>query len=79
MKNCLTLGVSVARNVFIKFGFDSVNGSRKTYFVDAIHRFCLDFDLFKPDEIGKWRHDFLADICDFIRQNFILGGAQLFP
>ena len=56
VENSLTLAVPVPRNLFIKFGFVSVNGPRETYFVDALHRFCLHFDLFKPDEIGKWRH-----------------------
>ena len=54
LKNTLTLVVSVPRNLFNKFGFVSVNGRRETYFVDALRRFCLDFDIFKPDEIGKW-------------------------
>ena len=53
LKNTLTL-VSVPGNLFIKFGFVSVNGPWETYFVDALCRFCLDFDSFKPDEIGKW-------------------------
>ena len=74
LKNSLTLVVSVPINLFIKFGFVSVNGPRETYFVDELRRFCLDFDLFKPDKIGKWWHDFISDVCDFIRQNFILGG-----
>ena len=39
-KNSLTLAVSVPRNIFIKFGFVSVNGPRETYFVDALCRFC---------------------------------------
>ena len=51
--NSLTLAVSVPINLFIKFGFVSINGPRETYFVDALRRFCLDFYLFKSDEIGK--------------------------
>ena len=47
LKNSSTLTVSVP--IFIKFGFVSVNGPRENYFVDALCRFCLDFDLFKPD------------------------------
>ena len=54
LKNSLTLAVCVPIILFITFGFVSVNGPRETYFVDALCRFCLDFDLFKPDEIGKW-------------------------
>ena len=54
LKNSLRLAVSVPRTLFIKFGFVSVNGPSETYFVDALRRLCLDFDLFKPDEIGKW-------------------------
>ena len=54
LKNSLTLAVSVPINIFIKFGFVSVNGTRETYFVDVLRRFSLDFDSFKPDEIGKW-------------------------
>ena len=54
LKNSSTLAVSVPINIFIKFGFVSVNGPRENYFVDALCRFCLDFDSFKPDEIGKW-------------------------
>ena len=53
LKNSLTLAVSVPINLFIKFDFVSVNGVRKTYFVDALRRFCLGFYLFKPDEIDK--------------------------
>ena len=53
LKNSLTFSVSVPRNLFIKFSFVSVNGPRETYFVDPLRRFRLDFDLFKPDEIGK--------------------------
>ena len=75
LKNILTLAVSVPRNLFIKFGFVSVNGPRETYFVDLLRRFCLDFDLFKPDEIGKWWHMIFCHVCDFISQNFILGGV----
>ena len=56
LKNSSTLAVSVPINVFIEFGFVYVNGSREFYFVDALSRFCSDSDLFKPDEIGKWRH-----------------------
>ena len=54
LKNSATLAVSVPINIFIKFGFVSVNGPRETYFVDVLRRFRLDFDLFKPDEVGKW-------------------------
>ena len=54
LKNSSTLAVSVPINISIKFGFVSVNGPRETYFVDALRRFSLDFDLFNPDEIGKW-------------------------
>ena len=53
LKNILTLAESVPINLFIKFDFVSVNGPREIYFVDALRKFCLDFDLFKPDEIGK--------------------------
>ena len=56
LKNSLTLAVYVPINLFIKFDFVSVNGPRETYFVDALRRFCSDFDSFRPDEIGKWRH-----------------------
>ena len=56
LKNSLTFALSVPINIFIKFGFVSLNGTRETYFVDALRRFCLDFDSFKPDEIGKWWH-----------------------
>ena len=54
LKNSSTLGVSVPIILSIKLGFVSVNGPRETYFVDALRRFCFDFDLYKPDEIGKW-------------------------
>ena len=54
LKNSSTLTVSVPINFFIKFGFVSVNGPRENYFADALCRFCLDFDSFKPDEIGKY-------------------------
>ena len=54
LKNRSTLPVSVPINLFTKCGFVSVNGPRENYFVDALSRFCLDFDSFKPDEIGKW-------------------------
>ena len=54
LKNSVTLAVSVPISLFIKFGFVSVNRPRETYFLDALSRFCLDFDLFKPDEVGKW-------------------------
>ena len=75
MKNSSTLAVSLPINYLIKFGFVSVNGHRENYFVDALCRFCLDFDLFKPDENSQMvTHDFLSDVCDFIRQNFILRG-----
>ena len=56
LKNSSTLAVPVPINLSIKFGFISVNGPRETYFVDPLRRFCSDSDLFKPDEIGKWRH-----------------------
>ena len=56
LKNSSILTVSVPINLFITFGFVSVNGPRENYFVDALCRFCLDFDSFKPDEIGKWWH-----------------------
>ena len=54
LKNSSTRAVTVPINLFIKFGFVSVNGPRENYFVDALCKFCLDFDSFKPDEIGKW-------------------------
>ena len=54
LKNSLTLAVSVPIILFIKFGFVSVNDPRETYFVDALRRFCLGFDLFEPGEIVKW-------------------------
>ena len=56
LKNSLILAASVPINLFIKFGFVSVSCPRENYFVDALCRFCLDFDSFKPDEIGKWWH-----------------------
>ena len=56
LKNSSTLAVSVPINLFNKFRFVSVNGPRENYFVDAQCRFCLDFNLFKPDEIGKRWH-----------------------
>ena len=60
LKNNSTLAVSVPINIYIKFGFVSVNEPRETYFVDALRRFCSDSDLFKPDEIDKWRHMILC-------------------
>ena len=39
LKNSLTLAVSVPINLFIKFGFVSVNGPSETYFVEALRRF----------------------------------------
>ena len=54
LRNSSTLAVSASINVSIKLCFVSVNGPRETYFVGALRRFCLDFDSFKPDEIGKW-------------------------
>ena len=39
LKNIPTLAVSVPINISIKLGFVSVNGSRETYFMDAL-RFC---------------------------------------
>ena len=54
LKNSSTLAVSVPINLFIKFGFVSVNGLRENYFVDALCRIYLDLESFKPDEIGKW-------------------------
>ena len=38
LKNSSTLAVSVPINISIKLGFVSVNGSRETYFVDALCR-----------------------------------------
>ena len=72
LKNSLTLAVPVSINLFITFGFVSVNGSRETYFVDALRRFCSDSDLFKPDEIDKWRH------MIFCRMSVILLARILF-
>ena len=54
LKNSSTLAVSVPINLFNEFGFVSVNGPRENYFLDALCRFCLDFDSFKPDALGKW-------------------------
>ena len=45
VENSLGLAVSVPINLFIKFGFVSVTSPRETYFVDALCRFGLDFDL----------------------------------
>ena len=53
LKNSSILAVTLPINFFIKFGFVSVNSPRENYFVDALCRFYLDFDSFKPDEIGK--------------------------
>ena len=36
LKNSSTVAVSVPINLSIKLGFVSVNGSRETYFVDAL-------------------------------------------
>ena len=54
LKNSRTLAVTVPINLFIKFSSVSVNGPRENYFLDALCRYYLDFDSFKPDEIGKW-------------------------
>ena len=53
LKNSSVLAVSAPINLSIKLGF--VNGPRETYFVNALCRFSLGFDLFKPDAIGKYR------------------------
>ena len=39
----------------------------------------LDIDLFMSDAIGKYKKVTLFSVCDFILQDFILGGAKLSP
>ena len=53
LKNSSTLAVSLPIKLSIKFGFVYVNCTRETYFVDALLRFCLDFDLFKSDATDR--------------------------
>ena len=38
LKNSLTLAVSVPINIFIKFAFVSVNGTREYYFADELSK-----------------------------------------
>ena len=53
LKNSLILAVYVTINLSVKLRFVFVNGPRQTYFVNALHRFNLDFELFKSDAISK--------------------------
>ena len=45
LKNSLTLAVFVPINLYIKFGFVSVNGTKETCFVDEIRRYDIYYDV----------------------------------
>ena len=49
LQNSLTLAVSLPVNLSIKLGFVSVNGTRETYFVDALSSYCVISILCIPD------------------------------